>query len=84
MSSTPEQQSREKIDAFPVAAGRIVLNRDEFKRSPFAEQTRSVAEVERRLSVVDELETLVQTTLQRATCLLQSVLQQAFSGHLAS
>jgi len=49
---------------------------------PHVEQTRIVAEVERRLSVVEELETLVQTNLQRATRLRQSILQQAFSGRL--
>ena len=47
---------------------------------PLAEQTRIVTEVERRLSVVEELETVVNVNLQRATRLRQSVLQQAFSG----
>jgi type I restriction enzyme S subunit len=47
---------------------------------PLAEQTRIVAEVERRLSVIDELETLVGTNLARATRLRQAVLQQAFTG----
>ncbi len=46
---------------------------------PLAEQTRIVAEVERRLSVIDELETLAATNLARATRLRQAVLQQAFS-----
>jgi type I restriction enzyme S subunit len=49
---------------------------------PLAEQTRIVAEVERRLSVVEELETVVNTDLQRATRLRQSILQRAFNGHL--
>jgi type I restriction enzyme S subunit len=49
---------------------------------PLAEQTRIVAEVERRLSVVEELETAVKTNLQRATRLRQSILQQAFRGAL--
>jgi type I restriction enzyme S subunit len=44
-----------------------------------AEQTRIVAEVERRLSVVDELESVVTANLQRATRLRQSILQTAFS-----
>ncbi len=47
-----------------------------------AEQTRIVAEVERRFSVVEELELVAPANLQRATRLRQSVLQQAFSGHL--
>ncbi len=47
---------------------------------PLAEQTRIVAEVERRLSVVDELESVVSANLQRATRLRQSILQKAFTG----
>lgn len=51
-----------------------------FAMPPLAEQTRIVAEVERRLSVVEELETVVNTNLQRAVRLRQSVLSQAFGG----
>jgi hypothetical protein len=49
---------------------------------PLVEQTRIVAEVERRLSVVEELEAVVSANLQRATRLRQSVLQKAFTGKL--
>jgi len=49
---------------------------------PLAEQTRIVAEVERRLSVVEELEAVVSANLERATRLRQSILQQAFEGKL--
>ena len=49
---------------------------------PLAEQTRIVAEVERRLSVVEELEAVVTTNLQRATRLRQAVIQKAFTGEL--
>ena len=49
---------------------------------PLAEQKRIVAEVERRLSVVEELEAVVSANLQRATRLRQSILQRAFSGNL--
>jgi len=41
-----------------------------------------VAEVERRLSVVEELETVVSANLQRAVRLRQSILQRAFTGQL--
>jgi type I restriction enzyme S subunit len=41
-----------------------------------------VAEVERRLSVIDELEAVVAANLQRAARLRQAVLQRAFSGEL--
>ncbi|MDX2079958.1 MAG: restriction endonuclease subunit S [Terrimicrobiaceae bacterium] len=49
---------------------------------PLAEQTRIVAEVERRLSVVKGLESVVTANLQRATRLRQSILQKAFTGEL--
>jgi type I restriction enzyme S subunit len=49
---------------------------------PLTEQTRIVAEVERRLSVVEELEAVVTANLQRATRLRQSILQRAFTGEL--
>lgn len=49
---------------------------------PLAEQQRIVAEVERRLSVVEELETLVIFNLARAARLRQSILQRAFLGEL--
>jgi len=45
---------------------------------PIAEQTRIVAEVERRLSVVEELEEVVFANLQRGIRLRQSILQHAF------
>ena len=52
------------------------------KLPPLAEQTRIVAEVERRLSVVEGLEAVVSANLKRAIRLRQATLQQAFSGNL--
>jgi type I restriction enzyme S subunit len=49
---------------------------------PLAEQTRIVAEVERRLSVADEVATALAADLQRATRLRQAVLRKAFAGAL--
>jgi type I restriction enzyme S subunit len=49
---------------------------------PLAEQQQIVPEVERRLSVIKELETAVEANLTRADRLRQSVLAQAFSGGL--
>ena len=46
---------------------------------PLAEQIRIVAEVERRLSVIDQLEATVSANLKRATRLRQSILQKAFN-----
>jgi type I restriction enzyme S subunit len=52
--------------------------------SPLAEQERIVAEVERRLSVVEELSALVESNLKRAGRLRQAVLQEAFEGKLVA
>jgi type I restriction-modification system DNA methylase subunit len=43
-----------------------------------------MAEAERRLSVVEELESVVTANLQRATRLRQSILQKAFTGELTA
>ena len=50
---------------------------------PLAEQRRIVAEVERRLSVIQQAEATVEASLARAERLRQSILKQAFSGRLA-
>jgi type I restriction enzyme S subunit len=50
---------------------------------PIAEQRRIVAEVERRLSVVQEVEGVIAANLTRAERLRQSILKQAFEGKLA-
>jgi type I restriction enzyme S subunit len=62
------------------------LRADCIPLAPHAEQSRIVAEVERRLSIIEELESAITASLQRATRLRQSVLQRAFSspGALAS
>jgi type I restriction enzyme S subunit len=49
---------------------------------PLAEQNRIVAEVERRLSVVAELEKQVEAALRRAERLRQAILKHAFEGKL--
>ena len=46
------------------------------------EQRRIVAEVERHLSVIDELEALVEGNLKRAERLRQAILKRAFEGKL--
>ncbi len=50
--------------------------------APLAEQEQIVAEVERRLSVVAEVEAQIQVELKRAERLRQSILKQAFAGAL--
>ena len=49
---------------------------------PLAEQRRIVAEVERRLSVIQQAEVAVGASLQRAERLRQSILKRAFAGEL--
>ena len=49
---------------------------------PATEQHRIVAEVERRLSVVQQAEATVEASLKRAGRLRQSILKQGFSGKL--
>ena len=53
-----------------------------FPLPPLAEQHRIVAEVERRLSVIQQTESTVEASLARAERLRQSILKQAFSGQL--
>jgi type I restriction enzyme S subunit len=49
---------------------------------PLKEQESVVEEIDRRLSVTEELETTIDTNLKRAERLRQAILQQAFSGGL--
>ena len=49
---------------------------------PLAEQQRVVADVERRLSVIQQAEAAVEVGLKRVERLRQSILKQAFSGKL--
>ena len=49
---------------------------------PLAEQHRIADEVERRLSVVEELESVIDTNVARCARLRQSILKRAFEGKL--
>jgi type I restriction enzyme S subunit len=53
-----------------------------FPVPPLAEQRRIVAEVERRLSIIGQLEKLVDANLGRAERLRQAILRRAFEGKL--
>ena len=57
-----------------------VLSQFPIPLPPLAEQRRIVADVERRLSVVQQTEATVEASLARAERLRQSILKQAFSG----
>ena len=77
-----------------IEAGKVVIALTHFNtRSvaampvplpPLNEQLRIVAEVERRLFAIEELESAVQANLALHDRLRQSILQQAFSGRLLS
>lgn len=54
----------------------------EYIDAQLAEQRRIVAEVERRLSVAQEIESVVAASVARAGRLRQSVLKSAFEGRL--
>jgi type I restriction enzyme, S subunit len=49
---------------------------------PIAEQKAILAEIDRRLSVTEELEITIETNLKRAERLRQTILQQTFAGGL--
>ncbi len=53
-----------------------------FTLPPLAEQRQIVAEVDQRLSVVDEAEQQIERSLHRAARLRQSILKRAFEGKL--
>ncbi|MFL5586235.1 MAG: restriction endonuclease subunit S [Ktedonobacteraceae bacterium] len=50
--------------------------------SPLAEQEQIIAEVERHLSLISQLEITVEASLKRAERLRQSILREAFAGRL--
>lgn len=58
------------------------LKRMQILIPPLAEQHRIVAEVERRLSVVEEMEKTIDANLKRAERLRQAILARAFTGKL--
>ena len=84
--TSPDGQQQIKNNA--SATTLPILNKSKFEAlvipiPPLAEQSRIVAEVERRLSVVEEMEATVEANLQRAIRLRQSILQKALTGELA-
>ncbi len=83
------EPTRQRAKSIVHGVGRPRLNLGEIKTivvpvPPTVEQQAIVAEVERRLSVIDELEATVEANLTRADRLRQSILQRAFSGKLVS
>jgi type I restriction enzyme S subunit len=79
---------REKIARFAPATAQKNINIEILSEvavpiPSLDEQKEIVAEVERRLSIIEELEAAVEVNLSRADRLRQSILQQAFCGELA-
>lgn len=77
MTSKSHEVARKTLNLEDVRVAAVAL-------PSVVEQQRIVTEVERRLSVIEEIEAVVSTELQRAKRLRQSILQQAFSGRLAT
>ncbi len=84
--ASPNEQARVmnvQVGATRQALTKAMVTNWEVPLPSLAEQSRIVAEVERRLSMVEELEAVVAANLQRAARLRQSILQKAFAGELA-
>ena len=81
-------RAREYIESkIRTTAGQSGISGGDLKVLPLdiprvTEQLQIVAEVERRMSVVEELQASVQANLTRADRLRQTILSQAFSGRL--
>jgi type I restriction enzyme S subunit len=80
---------REEIARFAPATAQKNINLEILSEvvvpfPPPEEQKEIVAEVERRLSVIEELEATVESNLTRADRLRQAILSQAFNGKLLS
>ena len=85
--ASPNEQARimnVQVGATRQALTKAMLLRWEVPVPPIAEQQRIVAEVERRMSVIDGLEEAVKNNVQRATQIRRSILQHAFTGEITS
>jgi type I restriction enzyme S subunit len=78
---------RERLEAYAPATAQKNINIETLKQvaialPPLAEQEQVVAEVDRRLSIVQEVEADVEADLKRASRLRQTILKRAFEGKL--
>ena len=75
-ASVKEQVNQTTIETIKASA----FKKTSIPLPTFAEQQEIIGEVERRLTVIDELRAVVETNLERTSRFRKSVLQQAFSG----
>lgn len=77
---------RKALEAYAYGAGKPGLSLEQVRVAlvplpPQTEQHRIVAEVDRRLSLIREIETQIDVNLKRAERLRQSILSQTFFAH---
>jgi type I restriction enzyme, S subunit len=78
---------RDRLEAYAPATAQKNINIETLKQvaivlPPMAEQEQIIAEVERRLSILQEVEAEVEANLKRAARLRQAILKRAFEGKL--
>jgi len=78
---------RKALEKWAYGAGKPGLSLEQIRSltvaiPPLPEQLSALEEIDRRLSVTEELETTIETNLKRAERLRQTILQRAFSGGL--
>jgi type I restriction enzyme S subunit len=82
-----EENGQRQYKRYIYGAGRPHLSFDQLKMTSILlpsqlEQYQIISEVERRLSIADEIEASLDTELKRAERLRQSILKRAFEGKL--
>ena len=77
-----DQIQKAKVGVGQPNVNAQLLSRLLIPLSPLPEQHQIVAEIERRLSVADQLEKVVEQSLKQAERLRQSILKRAFEGKL--
>ena len=78
---------RERLEAYAPATAQKNINIETLKQiaialPPLAEQKQIVAEVDRRLSILQEVENEAEDNLKRASRLRKAILKRAFEGKL--
>ncbi|MDD3120466.1 MAG: restriction endonuclease subunit S, partial [Candidatus Gracilibacteria bacterium] len=80
-------KSKSQIRLFVKGVGNPTIDKDSVRNiqinlPPFKEQQKIVEEVESRLSIIEEMENLIDINIKKANNLKQSILKKAFSGEL--